>query len=732
MNLSPVAVQRFVDSDGNPLVGGQLFTYAAGTVTKVATYTDSIGSLNTNPIILNFRGEARIWLDPTLSYKFVLAPATDTDPPTNPIWTVDNITAGPASRDNAAQDTGSPNTVRLAIPGLSGTPAIFDRIVWRSAFQNTGDTSIVINGGLSKFLCWQNAANLQPGAIQSGGMYEAIYDGTVWQLQGPTLNPLEQITVDEFLAGVTPIYYANLPGDVRRYCTAFETNHQNAFTDAAAASKYIYVPAGTWNLDHWLIDLDGRVVITDGFSTILHQRTGNINRRLVEICASNITFALAGVKVTGNIAVDTGEQQHGIFVSGDHPTLPNVNITNITIGPVWGEDLRGDVLYVGAPVGSTTIGITCGMVFGNNILRNITSIVGASTVTGVGSYCLGSAGYSTFDLEPNAGGVASTDVTWGWVRGGVCQIAPPTAATAVRRIRIGQIDVDPAFQANSTPPYALYASQIINGLWLRNCVDVDIEHANINNFTEYGSQYIFNVGEVSGQNIHIGNLRGSNCGPNALNAFLEWSNVQSYSIDDGEVSLFATTHSLVIGPPATKLQRGIIDRMLINGTVSRFAKNCRFNQIIRDDTNDAHTFRDIDGLTVTNSDITAPRLISNVTQFRFECVTATCSTSYISGTCNNGVFEQSAGGLATICQGSVVYDAPSLADGAGTTTTVTTTGVVLGDSVTSVSISVDLQGMLMTGYVSAANTTSVRINNETGGGPIDLASATLRAYNRMA
>jgi len=75
--------------------------------------------------------------------------------------------------------------------------------------------------------------------------------------------------------------------------------------------------------------------------------------------------------------------------------------------------------------------------------------------------------------------------------------------------------------------------------------------------------------------------------------------------------------------------------------------------------------------------------------------------------------------------GSKTHDFGLLADGAGETTTVTVNGATLGD-LAAASLSVDLQGMTMTAYVSAANTVSVRLQNETGG-PIDLASATLRA-----
>lgn len=71
--LAPVPVAKFFDNNGAPLAFGLLTTYAAGTTTPQATYIDSTQiTPNTNPITLNFRGECNLWLDPTLSYKFLL------------------------------------------------------------------------------------------------------------------------------------------------------------------------------------------------------------------------------------------------------------------------------------------------------------------------------------------------------------------------------------------------------------------------------------------------------------------------------------------------------------------------------------------------------------------------------------------------------------------------------------------------------------------------------------
>jgi len=79
--------------------------------------------------------------------------------------------------------------------------------------------------------------------------------------------------------------------------------------------------------------------------------------------------------------------------------------------------------------------------------------------------------------------------------------------------------------------------------------------------------------------------------------------------------------------------------------------------------------------------------------------------------------------------GSATYDPASLGDGTGATTTVTVTGAALGDAATA-TFSLDLQGITLTAWVSAANGVSVRFQNESGG-TLDLSSGTLRAEVRQ-
>ena len=86
--LTPQPKMQFTTAAGVPLSGGKVYTYIAGTTTPQATFTDYTGATpNTNPIILNSRGEANIWLGGAL-YKFKLTDANDVE-----IWTVDYISA---------------------------------------------------------------------------------------------------------------------------------------------------------------------------------------------------------------------------------------------------------------------------------------------------------------------------------------------------------------------------------------------------------------------------------------------------------------------------------------------------------------------------------------------------------------------------------------------------------------------------------------------------------------
>ncbi len=121
--LTPQPKMQFTTAAGVPLSGGKVYTYIAGTTTPQATYTDYTGAnANTNPVILDSRGEANIWLGGAL-YKFKLTDANDIE-----IWTVDYISAptsavSPVLSGNVTIDSSTP-TPALTITQTGTGPAL--------------------------------------------------------------------------------------------------------------------------------------------------------------------------------------------------------------------------------------------------------------------------------------------------------------------------------------------------------------------------------------------------------------------------------------------------------------------------------------------------------------------------------------------------------------------------------------------------------------------------------
>lgn len=91
------------DDNGDPLVGGLLYTYAAGTSTPLATYSDvNLTTANANPVVLDAAGRATVYLLAS-AYKFVLKTSAGVT-----VRTQDNVSAV------------APFAVNLDIDGTAG------------------------------------------------------------------------------------------------------------------------------------------------------------------------------------------------------------------------------------------------------------------------------------------------------------------------------------------------------------------------------------------------------------------------------------------------------------------------------------------------------------------------------------------------------------------------------------------------------------------------------------
>lgn len=118
--LSPVGgvAAQFFDNSGNPLSGGKLETYAAGTTTPLVTYTTSAGNVaHTNPIVLNSAGRVansgEVWLT-SVPYKFVLLNSADVI-----IATYDNVIGQGAASYQVQNFTGDGVTVAFTLATAS-------------------------------------------------------------------------------------------------------------------------------------------------------------------------------------------------------------------------------------------------------------------------------------------------------------------------------------------------------------------------------------------------------------------------------------------------------------------------------------------------------------------------------------------------------------------------------------------------------------------------------------
>lgn len=121
--IIPAIQMQFLDQNGNPLSGGTVETYLAGSSTPTDTWPDATGlAPNTNPVLLDAAGKASIWLDGETAYKFIVRDSNGAQ-----IDSIDNVRA-------------------VGTGGGSGSIAAGDGI----SIQIVNDTAIITNTGVLK------------------------------------------------------------------------------------------------------------------------------------------------------------------------------------------------------------------------------------------------------------------------------------------------------------------------------------------------------------------------------------------------------------------------------------------------------------------------------------------------------------------------------------------------------------------------------------------------------
>jgi hypothetical protein len=124
------------------LAGGKLYSYQAGTSTPLATYSDSVGTPNANPLILDAYGQGVVYLNSASVYKFNLLTSAGAQVPNYPR---DNISPTLPSTGNAAFGGNVTIAGTLGVTGattLSSTLGVTGAATFASSVAVTGAATL--------------------------------------------------------------------------------------------------------------------------------------------------------------------------------------------------------------------------------------------------------------------------------------------------------------------------------------------------------------------------------------------------------------------------------------------------------------------------------------------------------------------------------------------------------------------------------------------------------------
>lgn len=699
-NFSPAyfPVFRAFDANGNPLAGGKLYSYAAGSTTPVATYTDASGGTeNTNPVILDANGEAPVWLGQD-AYKFVLKDANDAT-----LWTADGI----KSVDELAKSYADALEAELASTASGKGAALV-------GYKNP------LAGATSRTL------HTKAQEIVSVKDFGAVGDG----LTDDTL------AIQSAIEGITS-------GDVI----------------FPAGDYYISTISGKSNV---------RLIGQNGARLIKQSGTSGDNNNALNIYgAVTATSSLAAADVDSG-AVSVTVADGSVFASGDWCLLRDntwayTGVAGRNQEIVQVASVAGNVVSLnGSTLGPYTVSDTAELVkitpIENAVVSNLAIVIPTGTNTG--------------------GGIAA-DLNVGLVIEG-CNITGPNdnAGIYVSRSYNSFLcrNTIKDGQSLASSGYA-YAISIGESSTYTRVIGNHQTNVRESNATNRARQVIFACNTSDNAKDTHFNTHGSWCdGVVIANNVCNGSEGYGYSVGHGthkkgdenvivcgNVVRNCNSHGISVNAPSGKENSNV---SISNNHIYSYGSNTGSSGVVFSYTNGGlivgnhvnangnnaasvgiqvvlssdvlcssnHVLNLTNGYGITINTCTnvcaSGNRANDISSSNFRCVGTNSGCSIINNSADDTSVTIDA---TTICygnswqvlSGSATYDPASLSDGTGATTTVTVTGAALGDYVENVSFGVDLQGVMLTAYVSAPNTVAVRFQNETGG-PIDLASSTLK------
>ncbi len=316
----------------------------------------------------------------------------------------------------------------------------------------------------------------------------------------PTTGDTNTLYVDRSTSSIytwngSEYVIANKFVNIRSAAKADGTDETTTIQTFINTHRNIYIPAGEYKVTSLNIPTNTQI-ITDGFDTkIIQLNTAGVDVRLINIVGSNVS--IGDIYVEGDINNQDGEQHHGVFIMASSTTGP---LTNIKLGNIYGKNLRGDILYVGAVLGYKLTSVTCGNILGENILRNGVSVTGGEL--NCGDVFVNSVGFLTVDVEGEPTNEPTYNVYFGNVKGKAVGCIATSASSPNININFKSLDLDPDHIQNISASYPP-GNTIVDGLITRNTKSLTIDYFKSKNHERCEIFEMFNSGELGCEMLNI-------------------------------------------------------------------------------------------------------------------------------------------------------------------------------------------------------------------------------------
>lgn len=323
--LSPIGNAQTIDANGDPLVGGTIETYLAGTTTPETTYTDDTGGTAQGVVMsLNSLGlptNGPVWLLGSVPLKFIIKNALGVTQST-----FDDISG-----------IGDTSSAPDQFPYVAGTPTYISAVSFSLAGDQTNDAQISrrirsINNGGTIYSTITNSAFGAGITTITVANDSGVLDAGLSQVNYSLLTPLNPSVPTTYaksgansditsLSAITSINGGPIGGSRNRLINGNFGINQRGYVSGAATT------AGQYTLDRWKVTGTGGIT----FSTVDNVTTVTIpSGQTLQQVIEGVNLQ-SGTHVLSWSGTAQGRIDGGAYGASGAVTATAVGGTNMTV-----------------------------------------------------------------------------------------------------------------------------------------------------------------------------------------------------------------------------------------------------------------------------------------------------------------------------------------------------------------------------------------------------------------